>query len=105
MAMKLLATSGDLIRDVCDRLAELAPALDVGVLRQIEAEARTSYGGGEVYIHARRPHADLEPAKALIQPDVPVAKQARELGLGRATIYRHLKKLSTSEKQENHCGE
>ena len=90
--MRLPVVSGDLIRDVCDRLAELVPSLDVGVIRQIEAETRASYGGGEVYIHARRPHADLEPAKSLIRPDVPVAKQARELGLGRATIYRHLGK-------------
>ena len=97
--MGLPVVSGDLIRDVCERLAELAPSLDVAVIRRLEAETRVSYGGDSVYIARTGTKAEKQAAVERIRPGVPVAQQAAELGLSRMTIYRALgKRLGESKR-------
>lgn len=83
--------TGDLLVDLVDRLVELLPAAGA-VVGQLEAEARRVYGGEKVYITKRRMERDQKAeALARVDPERGIREQARELGLSRKMIYRHIR--------------
>lgn len=83
--------SGDLIGDACDRLLELAPTIDPGVVRLLELELRAGYGGEQLYIQQKRP-VKRDPVQVeQIRPDLPVKAQAEQLGVSRQHLYRLLR--------------
>jgi hypothetical protein len=99
-----LRMSGDLIGDAIDRLAELAPALDTGIVRALEMELRTAYGGAQIYIQQKRPRPSVTPEH--IDPSLPIAAQAEQLGRHRTHLYRLLKRSggATSRKKQGGGG-
>ncbi len=89
--MVVLRVSGDIVADMCDRLAELVPKIDPAIVARLEADAREAYGGGAVYVRQARQRVGLsrEEMIARVQAaSAPVAQQAKALGVSPRTLYR-----------------
>lgn len=73
------------------RLVELLPEA-ASVIANLEEEARLTYGGEKIYITKRRMDRErTAEALAQVDPDRGIREQARELGLSRKMIYRHIR--------------
>jgi transcriptional regulator of acetoin/glycerol metabolism len=89
--------TGDLVGDICRRIQDLAD-LDPDLVRRVEVEARDAYGTDRVYVASMR-RQELRQRLALVTPDRPAPDQARELGLGRTTVWRHIKRLQLKSRK------
>lgn len=71
---------------VRDQLPELAPAQ----ARAIEQQIRSEFGGGQVYLRARR---SVEAEVSARWDGRNHVQLARELGVGRSTVYRVIERI------------
>lgn len=85
------AVTGDLIADVCHRFRQLDVDISELLASRVEREAREAYGRERVYVAN---HAQRDKARALegVVQGRPVREMAKEFGVNRVTIYRHLKR-------------
>lgn len=83
--------TGDIIRDICKRFLTLDPNITQMLADRIEIEVRQAYVYERVLINSNVRN-ERRSKLALVTPDRPVIEQARELGLHRTTIWRHLKR-------------
>jgi len=60
-------------------------------LTRIERTVRSEFGGQEVFIRSRGP-VPVEMIEQRLRQRMPVDAIAQDLGYGRTTIYRHLKR-------------
>lgn len=90
--------TGDVVGDICRRLQDLGD-LDPALVHRVEVETRDAYGGDRVYIAPMR-RQELRLRLAQVVVDRPVPEQARELGIGRTTVWRHIKKLQLKSSQK-----
>ena len=70
-------------------LAREVAEIDASASVRIEAELRRRYGGEQVRIAERAP-LTLSVIDGLLRERKPVRQVANELGVSRATIYRHI---------------
>lgn len=75
------------VTSIVARAADVPPES----LQRIERTLRAEYGGQEVSISRRAP-ISLESIDQRLRQRMPVVAIAADLGVGRATIYRHLKR-------------
>lgn len=71
--------------------------LDESASAKLEAEIRGRFGGQQVRI-AERPPVTVERIDAILRQRKPVREVAAELGVSRATIYRHLGQSKKSQR-------
>jgi len=83
----------DLIRWVLDWLLANDDAITQDLALRCEREARATWGGCTEYIPKAREaerQARLAAARQAVAAGVPPPKAARQAGVGRSTLYRHL---------------
>ena len=83
--------TGDLIADVCRRFRQLDADISELLASRVEKEARQAYGGERIYV-ANQVLRDKARALEGVVQGRPVREMAKELGVSRITIYRHLKR-------------
>lgn len=82
----------DLLRRIIETLQTMQPSLTDEIALEIERSLRAEFAGEEVYIPKRQPERDrlrLEVRRKFNGRNA--TEVARELGIGRATVYRILK--------------
>lgn len=90
--------TGDIIGDICRAFErETGGAVPPEVARRVEEQARAAYALDRVYIASVRYH-EVKERLQRVDPNRPAPEQARELGLGRVTVWRHIKRLQLKPK-------
>ena len=86
----------DLLLVVIQRVRAMVPQLTDAQSQQIEAEARAELGGLRVRIPKRRKHMSEEQRHAIAREAIDATDTDAQIterhGIGRATLYRYLKR-------------